>query len=128
MQFISYGDQSSYVRSTLVDLEAQARSEKEAIEAIRREATEPIHLPSPREIEAFVADLDAELAQDPLRARELLRRVLKDGRIVLEPQPDGVYLARAAVLPLRVLAERDHRRSGDIPGAAMSSASSGGVI
>ena len=76
----------------------------------------------------FVADLDAELAQDPLRARELLRRVLKDGRIVLEPQPDGVYLARAAVLPLRVLAERDHRRSGGIPGAAMSSGSSGGVI
>ena len=45
----------------------------------------------------------------PLGARELLRRVLKDGRIVLEPQIDGVYLARAAVLPLRVLAERDHR-------------------
>jgi hypothetical protein len=89
VQFISDGDQSSYVRSTLVDLEAQATSEEEAIEAIRREATEPIHLRSPREIELFVADLDAELAQDPLRARELLRRVLKDGRIVLEPQADG---------------------------------------
>jgi hypothetical protein len=56
------------------------------------------------------------------------RRLLKDGRIVLEPQPDGVYLARTAVLPLMLLAEKQKGRSWILPGAAVSSESSGGVI
>jgi hypothetical protein len=34
-----------------------------------------------------------------------LRRILKNGRIVLEPQPDRVYLARTEVLPLLLLSE-----------------------
>lgn len=87
MQFISDGDQSSYVRSILVDLEAQARSEKEAIEAIRREATEPIHLPSPREIECSSPTWTPSW-----------RRI-----------PSGPGSSFGG----RFLAERDHRRSGD---------------
>jgi hypothetical protein len=39
-----------------------------------------------------------------IRAREELRRLLRDGRIVLEPQPDHVYLARTELLPLMLLA------------------------
>jgi hypothetical protein len=72
VQFISEGDQSSYVRSTLVDLEAQARTEKHAIADLEREAGEPIHLPSPAELERLARDLDARLSEDPLRAREIL--------------------------------------------------------
>jgi hypothetical protein len=80
------------------------------------------------ELAAIVHDLDAPLSQDPLRARELLRRVLEASRIVLEVQPDGVYLARTAVLPLRLLAEKQDGRPWSLPEAAVSSWSSGGVI
>jgi hypothetical protein len=57
-----------------------------------------------------------------LAARELLRRLFKDGRVVLEPQPDGVYLARTEVLPLLLLSEgvRDHAGPRLLPGAAVS--------
>src|SRR5204862_6627582 len=83
IQFISEGDQSAYVRSTLLDLEAHARAEKEAIAAIERQARQPIHLPSPTEIERRARAIQELIARDPLRGREILRRVLKDGRIVL---------------------------------------------
>src|SRR5439155_8821410 len=128
IQFISDGDQSPYVRTTLLDLEAQAKAEKAAIAAIQREATQPIHLPSPGELEALALDVSARVAQDPLAGREVLKRLLKDGRIVLEPQPDGVYLARTAVLPLVLLAERDLRNPGEFPGAALSRLCSGGAL
>jgi site-specific DNA recombinase len=130
VKFISEGDHSAYVRSTLLDLEAQAKAEKEAIAAIVREASEPIHLPSPAELERVVYDIDARLHQDPLAARELLRRLFKDGRVVLEPQPDRIYLARTEVFPLLLLSEgvRDHGGPRLLPGAAVSSARSGGVI
>jgi hypothetical protein len=108
-------------RSTLLDLEAQAKAEKEAIAAIVREASEPIHLPSPAQLEKGVYDIDARLHQDPLAARELLRRLFKDGRVVLEPQPDRIYLARTEVLPLLLLSEgvRDHGGPRLLPGAAV---------
>jgi hypothetical protein len=140
IQFIGDGDHSSYVRSTLLDLEAQAKAEKAEIASIEREASAPIRLPSPAELERFVVDIEARIAQDPLAGREHLRRLLKDGRIVLEPQPDGVYLARTHALPAVLFAGSgalggrpagggpETRRSGELPGAAMSRLSSGGVI
>jgi hypothetical protein len=83
--FISEGDQSAYVRSTLLDLEAQAKTEQQAIDAILREVAQPIHLPSPAELERFAFELESRNRQDILAARELLRRIFKDGRVVLEP-------------------------------------------
>jgi hypothetical protein len=47
----------------------------------------------------LVLDIEGRIAQDPIAGREHLRRLLKDGRIVLEPQADGVYLARTEALP-----------------------------
>jgi hypothetical protein len=44
-----------------------------------------------------------------LRARDLLRCMPKDGPDRLEPQPDGVYLARTAVLPLTLLEKQKGR-------------------
>jgi hypothetical protein len=69
IQFISEGDRSSYVRSTLLDL--------------------------------------------------------KGGPIVLEPQPDGVYLARTRVFPLLLLIEKPNGGPWGEPGTAVSSRSSG---
>jgi hypothetical protein len=127
IQFISEGDQSSYVRSTLLDLEAHARSEKASIAAIERQARAPIHLPSPKEIEDRAHAIRELILRDPLRGREILRRLLKDGRIVLEPQPDGVYLARTRVFPLLLLVEKPNGGPWDLPGTAVSSRSSGGA-
>ena len=142
VQFISDGDHSSYVRSTLVDLEAQAKAESQEIAAILREAADPIRLPSPAELERLVLDIEGRIAQDPVAGREHLRRLLKDGRIVLEPQADGVYLARTEALPMVLFAasgtlgplgalagpKTENRRSRGIPGAAMSRLSSGGPL
>jgi hypothetical protein len=78
----------------------------------------------------MVYELESRNRQDVLAARELLRRILKNGRIVLDPQPDRVYLARTEVLPLLLLSE-GFRETGSpwvSPGAAFSSACSGGLL
>jgi superfamily II RNA helicase len=93
-----------------------------------REGSEEIAVPPTKYLgELLVAAADT-LTRRGEQARELLRRILKDGRIVLEPQPDGVYLARTAVLPQMVLAEKQNRRFWELPEAAMSSWSSGGPL
>jgi hypothetical protein len=90
----------------------------------------PFTLPSPAELERMVYELESRNRQDVLAARELLRRILKNGRIVLDPQPDRVYLARTEVLPLLLLSEgvRETGNPWVSPGAAFSSACSGGKI
>jgi hypothetical protein len=47
-------------------------------------------------------DIATNCMNDPVRARgwEGLRGVLRDGRIVLEPQADGIFMARFDLLPL----------------------------
>lgn len=129
VQFIADGERSESIVSGLHDLEAQAKAERATIAAIEERAATPIRLPSPAEVEQLVCDLEARIAQDPLRAREELRRLLKDGRIVLEPQPDRVYLARTSLLPLVLLADPQitNRRFGGSE-AAVSREGSGGKI
>jgi len=48
--------------------------------------------------------LEHRLLADVSRGREQLRRLFKDGRIDLIPQPQGFYVARSEILPLVVLA------------------------
>lgn len=101
--FIADGDRSEYVVTTLRDLEAQARTEKAAITDLIARAKSPARLPTPEEVLTRATDLEATLAGDPVRAREALRRIFKDGRIVLHPQPDGFYTAEASFFPLVAL-------------------------
>lgn len=49
-----------------------------------------------------VFDLEARTAADPLRGREELKRFFKGGGLRLDPQPDGVFVARGEFLPLEV--------------------------
>jgi hypothetical protein len=130
VKFISGSDHSAYIRSTLLDLETQAKAGKEAIDAILHEVAQPIRLPSPGELERMVYELESRNRQEVLAARELLRRILKDGRLVLEPQPERVYLARTEVLPLLLLSEgvRETGSPWVSPAAAFSGACSGGKI
>ncbi|HEY3353169.1 MAG TPA: hypothetical protein VGQ83_07985 [Polyangia bacterium] len=103
VQFIADGDRSAAVVSGLHDLEAQAKAEKTAIADLELRAEQPIRLPTPEEIVELAFDLQARLAQDPEAGREWLRRILKGEKLVLEPQPDGVYVARGELLPLILL-------------------------
>jgi site-specific DNA recombinase len=96
-------EQSEYAWATIRDLEAQAKTEKAAIADIERQAEVPVRLPTPDEIVELAFDLEARLAQDPAAGREWLRRILKGEKLVLEPQPDGVYIARGELLPLILL-------------------------
>lgn len=125
--FIADGDRSEYVVSTLKDLEAQAKADKAAIDALEREAGAPIRLPTPDEILQEVFDIETALREDPVAGREMLRRLLKDGIIVLTPGPDGVYTARSAVLPMMLL-RNEKAGSGKAPKPAYYKQDSGGKI
>ena len=103
IEFIAGGERSEYITNTLRDFEAQARTEKAAITELLARAKSPARLPAPDEVLARAMDLEATLAGDPVRAREALRRLFKDGRIVLRPQPEGHYVAEADFFPLVAL-------------------------
>jgi hypothetical protein len=117
-----------YAWTTIRDLEAQAKAEKAAIAELERQVELPVRLPTPDEIAEATFDLEQQLGEDPIVGREWLRRIIKGERLVLQPQPDGVYLARGELLPLMLLkAKKGTRRSG-VSEAACSTLSSGGRI
>lgn len=103
IDFISKGDQSEYLRATLMDLEAQAKSDKDALRALEQQATTPIVLPSPAELAEQVHLLEELLQDDPVHAREQLRKLFDQGRVVLQPHPDGYYIAESRIFPLMAL-------------------------
>lgn len=100
VEFIAQGDHSQYVRDTLRDLEAQAVTEKREIEAVVARSKTPVRLPTAAEILAKSLDLETVLVGDPVRGREALRALFEDGRITLQPGPDGTVIAEAVFLPL----------------------------
>ncbi len=105
MTFIADGDQSVYVRDTLRDLEAQAVTERAAIQSVKDRVNAPVDLPTPDRILERAHDLDAVLGGDPVRAREALRRMFDGQPIVLTPGEDRVYTAKGTLLPLVALSE-----------------------
>lgn len=103
VSFIADGDRSEYVVTTLRNLEARARTEKAVIADLLARAKSPARLLTPDEVLGRAMDLEVTLAGDPVRAREALRHLFKDGRIVLRPQPEGHYVAEADFFPLVAL-------------------------
>jgi hypothetical protein len=81
------------------------RRELAALEAAER----PVKLPTADEIIQGVLNIEACIRSDPVTAREALRRVLLDGKIVMEPQPNGDYRGRSAVLPMQLARTRKPR-------------------
>ena len=51
----------------------------------------------------IVFELEKRLSADTTQAREELRRIFRDGKITLLPQPGGFYVARSEILPLVLL-------------------------
>jgi DNA invertase Pin-like site-specific DNA recombinase len=72
--FIASGERSTYIVTTLRDLETFAKDERAAIAEIEASARQPLRLPSIDEVETHVRQLDERLKQDPESAREQLRR------------------------------------------------------
>ena len=70
---------------------------------------------------AYVADVEARLKEDPMTAREALRRVLLNGKIVMHPQPDGSWQAESALIYGRLAGSRKRKpRNGGPSGASGS--------
>ncbi len=109
VSFVANGDHSDYVRSALRDFESQASDPAAQIAELEREAQQPIHLPRVEELVERALDLERVVADEPLLAREALRRYFDGGRITLEPGTDGVYTARARFFPLVSLAASSTR-------------------
>lgn len=105
--FIADGDRSEYVVSALRDLESQARSERAAIAELDRAAQAPIELPTREAIAARLDEvrdaIERSADEEPGRGREILRRLLEDGAIHLQPKEDGVHEARGAWLPMGLI-------------------------
>jgi hypothetical protein len=97
VRFISEGDDSEYVRKTLKDLEAQAKTEKAAISALTQQAARPIQLPTPEDVTKCIRILEDVMAADPLAGREQLGRLFEGGRLMLQPQADGGYVAEGRI-------------------------------
>ncbi|MBW2456347.1 MAG: hypothetical protein JRI68_17640 [Deltaproteobacteria bacterium] len=58
--------------------------------------------------------IEARVKEDPIAAREALRRMLDNGRIEMHPQPDGSYRAESVIFPL-ILAWKIRRRKARKP-------------
>lgn len=114
VDYLANGDRSEYVTDAMRDLEVQARADKAAIAAIKAAAGKPVVLPTPDELVERALALETLLAGDPLRAREALRRLFVDGRVVLHPQPQGHYVAEGCFLPLVALSDAPEPAHADL--------------
>lgn len=105
---ISEGERSQSLSEALRDLDAQAKTDRDAIANLESAASQPIRLPTPDVVMARVEDTLAMMKQNPAAARERLRAILKDAAIRLEISSEGHYIGRAEVFPLMLMAETKH--------------------
>jgi len=117
------GDRSPLVAQMRVDLEAQAESERKAIEELRATSEAPIRLPPVDLLTDRVLALKALTdSPDVERARAVLGRYFRDKAITLTPEvgPDGcqAYVARAEFLPVVFLTENAETPSKFSPGGS----------
>jgi DNA invertase Pin-like site-specific DNA recombinase len=104
IKFIAQGDESTYVRQTLKDLELQAKTEKRAIEEVLSRRSAPVRIPSPEEIVERALRLEKSLFEDPAGSREELRKMFEGQRVIVRPQPERFYMAEGVFLPLAAFA------------------------
>jgi hypothetical protein len=80
--------------------------EKQSLEgqllSLRNHSASVPRLPTSEELVQLAQAMEHELRDDPIAFREVLRQMTDDGKIRLEPQPDGSYLAHAFFMPLVV--------------------------
>jgi DNA invertase Pin-like site-specific DNA recombinase len=99
---IEDGTATGAVTQRIVELEGAELQQRRRVAELGRDARS-VTLPTVEQLVARVADVGALVDRDPAAARERLR-ALFDGRIDCYPR-DGVYVARATLLPGVLLAE-----------------------
>ncbi len=75
-------------------------------------------LPSIEELTEIVLDVEVRIKNDPTAARESIRKMLDDGRLVMEPKADGSYHAKGILLPLDLPPKSRKPRGGSGPSGA----------
>ena len=80
-------------------------------------AVEP-RMPTEDEIMAYVVDVETCIKDDPTSAREALRRLLLDGRLMMHPQADGSWRWESAVLPMNLGGSTPKPQAGGPTGAS----------
>lgn len=118
---LASGERSDAISKALQDMEAHRGMELKHIDALNEVAMQPIRLPTPDEVMGRVLDIEALMDHDPIAAREELRRYFDGGKIRLEVNADGQYVARWALLPLVLLADTYKNAPGVSGGGASSS-------
>lgn len=105
IDFIADGGRYAGLAEKLGGLEREVETERARLRALERESMGAVPLPAPDELMAIVFDLEKRLQADPTRGREELRRIFRDGKITLVPEPAGFYIARSEILPLVLLTQ-----------------------
>lgn len=95
----------------MVEQVAEQRNLQAKLDSLKTSTVEP-RLPTEDEVMAYVVDVEARIKDDPTTAREALRRLLLNGKIIMHPQPDGSWRGESAVLPLRLAGTRKPRSGG----------------
>jgi hypothetical protein len=103
VDFVADGHGTAAVAEKLRGLERAADAQRSKVAVLEKRAETAIRLPSPDELMGIVFELERRLRADATQAREELRRIFRDGKITLLPQPGGFYVARSDILPLVLL-------------------------
>jgi site-specific DNA recombinase len=103
VDFVADGHGTAAVAEKLRGLERAADAQRSKVAVLERRAETAIRLPSPDELIGIVFELQKRLSGDTTQAREELRRIFRDGKITLLPQPAGFYVARSEILPMVLL-------------------------
>lgn len=118
IEFIKNTDPTAFpavidtVRASLAKATRDQAALQQQLALSRAHETATPRLPTADEIIKGALDIEARLRSDPVAARQALSAVLLDGRITMEPQPDGSYRGRSVLTPLRLARTRKPRGRG----------------
>jgi DNA invertase Pin-like site-specific DNA recombinase len=106
--------ESATLKRLLGEAEAAERAAEAELTRLRSEGMDVPSLPSPEEIVLRAVEVVAACEKSPVAAREALRGVLREERIVVAPEPTGPVWAHFDLLPLGFRTKK--RRPGGVPG------------
>lgn len=107
------------VRVDLENVTSRQVELKAKLTALATRSSEP-RLPTVDEIMTYVMDVEARIKDDPTTAREALRQVLVNGKIVVTPEGDGACRAESMLIVGRLTWKTRKPRSGGPSGASGS--------
>lgn len=134
VNFIATSDMATASYDAIrTSLDAATAHKKEAEAGLANLGTtqpEPPKPPSLAELRVAMSDIERHVREDPTGFREFMRsQFLEDGRIVMEPLPDGSFRGQSRILPLWVAGRKKAKGSGEPePSVPLVGVSCGGRI